>query len=184
MLKHVLLAAALTGMVLPAVTFADDDDRGQQPPQCGYYANQYCANNQQGDDDRGERGRRHGNHGNQPCTNPAGNQRGWCNQNGYNGYNTNGGYYNGHNWVQYPNGQYNGQNPYGGYGQQQQRITGVISAINGSTITILHGLSAQSFDAQPAFSRGNVNGQLYPSRQITAIGVYDGNGYFHAYSIQ
>lgn len=183
-LKLVALLGALT-LITPALAMAD--------PWQGPYAGYGYSQNDQGDDDRdGDRDDRGGRGHN--CVNPAGHERGWCKNhrnrncnNNYNGYPNNGQYpYPNNGQYPYPNnGQYNGcygnngYNGYNGYGQNAT-IRGVITGVNGNTITILQGLNPVSIDASVAFQYGRVNGSLYPSRSITAQGYYDQNGYFHA----
>lgn len=88
------------------------------------------------------------------CVNPAGHTRGWC-KHDKNGNQT-----------------------------QNQQLAGIITAVNGTTITILRGLIPVSFDASAAINNGNVNGALYVTRSITAYGYYDSKNYFHARSIR
>ncbi|MDE2483421.1 MAG: hypothetical protein KGN02_14685 [bacterium] len=157
MTTRLAAAAAALALILPLAAQADGDHHhGDRHPQS---ANS-CRDGQPctGRNGYGENDDPHG------CTNPAGHTRGWCKNQGGNGY--------------------NGYNGYGGYGNANATLAGVITSVNGNTITILQGLSARSFDASQAFQRGAVYGQLYPSRSITAYGYYDGSGTFHAVSIR
>lgn len=140
-----------------------------------------------GHGDHGDRGDRGDSNQAHACVNPAGNVRGWCRNNDDQGDQNEQGQYGspypyGSQYPQYPYG--SPPNGYGyGYGAQQS-VTGVITAISGPTITIIRGLSALRVDATQAFQQGQVYGQLYPSRQITAVGYYDQGGGFHAISIR
>ncbi len=166
-IKRLALAAVALALLVPLAARADggddhhhhDDRRPQWTNACQYGQpcyGQYPYGNNQGGEDRDEhRGNPHG------CYSPAGNMRGWCRNQGYNGY-----------------------NGYNGYGQGNATLAGVITSVNGSSITILQGLSTRTFDASQAFARRAVYGQLYPTRSITAYGYYDGGGYFHAVSIR
>ena len=184
--------AALIG----ALTLFSTSTALADPPQQwqGPYGG-YSYNNSQDNDDQGDRD---GDDRKQSCTNPAGNQRGWCkkhnrrgNGNGNCNYNYNGYPNNGQNPYpnngQYPypnNGQYsnNGCNNsgYNNNGYSNATLRGVVTGVNGSTVSIVQGLGTITFDASQAFQTGRVNGQLYPTRSITAQGYYDNNRYFHA----
>jgi hypothetical protein len=132
-----------------------------------------CPRNSREDNDEDDQGEDEGHH----CVNPAGHERGWCKHHNRNGYY--GGYNGGYN-----NGGYNG-NPNGGYyGGANQTVSGVVTGVNGSQVTILRGLSTFNMDASQAFQRGDTNGPLYATRSITAYGFYDPSGYFHAVSIR
>ena len=98
------------------------------------------------------------------------NNNGGCNNSGAsrNDGNHNGGYQNG--------GCSNNQNG--------QRLQGIITAVNGNSITILRGFVPISFDASQAINNRNVNGRIYITRSITAYGYYDSNNHFHATSIR
>lgn len=192
------LIAALTLLSTSAALAGQRQQQQWQGPYAGYSYGNGQNNDDQGDNDRDDR--------QHTCVNPAGNQRGWCknhkNRNNNCSYN-NSGYPNGYQYPsQYPypnNGQYpnpnNGQysgcynnngyngNPNNGYGYQNATIRGVITNVNGNIVSILQGLSTVSIDATQAFRSGRVNGQLYPTRTITAQGYYDNTGYFHALTI-
>ncbi|MDE2481360.1 MAG: hypothetical protein KGN02_04130 [bacterium] len=161
MTKRLAIVAAALALLVPFAAQADDHHHGDNQQQHA----QYCQNgqpcygqNSYGNDDREgqDRGNPHG------CVNPAGHERGWCKNQGYG----------------------NGYAGYGGYGNSNATLAGVITSVNGNTVTILQGLTTRSFDASQAFQRGAVSGQLYPTRSITAYGYYDGTGYFHAVSIR
>ena len=189
------LAALVSALTLLSTTAAIADEHQQQwqGPYAGYSVGNHQDNDDQGDKDRDDH--------HKSCVNPAGNQRGWCknhnrNNNCYynnNGYPNNGQYpYPNNGQYPYPNnGQYNGcynNNGYnGGYnngnGYQNATIRGVITSVNGNIVNVLQGLSSVSIDATQAFRSGRVNGQLYPTRSITAQGYYDNSGYFHAVTI-
>ena len=158
------LAAILGALVLlaPAVSLADPPDR----------------------DDQGDQGNGHGHHS---CVNPAGNERGWCKHNRGNCYSNNNGYPYPYGYATPPPG-YPYPNQYGncptGYGSgYNATLHGVITSVTGTRISNLQGLGTVTFDASQAFQYGRVNGNLYPSRTITAQGYYDQGGYFHATQI-
>jgi hypothetical protein len=114
------------------------------------------------------------------CVNPAGNERGWCKQHHQGIYNCNG--YNGNNGYPNPNNTCSGN----GYNNGQNGnvvLRGVITRVNGNTVTMLQGLSTITFDDSLAYRNGRVNGSLYPTRSVTVTGYYDNNGYFRATSI-
>ncbi len=178
------LAALVAALALVTPIMGSAKDHQSQGNGSGnvYAQNQQNQNDQDNDDqgngNRGSSGSAH------QCTNPAGHQRGWCknqrqNQNG----NCNG--YNGYPTPNPNNGQNNGNCASNGQNGQNGTVVlrGVITGINGNTVTILRGLVPTSFDDSQAVQNGRVNGSLYPSRSITAQGYYDNNGYFRATTI-
>lgn len=155
----VLLAA------VPTVVRADSGWHGHGNHDATQQQQNRFGNNRVADDDNNNQGN----------DNEQGddNNNGGCNNSGAarndgNEGNRNGGYQNG--------GCSNNQNG--------QRLQGIITAVNGNSITILRGLVPISFDASQAINNRNVNGSLYISRSITAYGYYDSNNHFHATSIR
>ncbi len=160
-----LLAGGLLMAGTAATALADghghgDDHGNRQQQNNPYQYGQY--GNQNGGDDNNRRGDREHENSAHNCVNPAGKDRGWCKNNGYNNNNQNG---------------YYGNN-------QNAQLRGVITGVRGDTVSILQGLSTVSFDATAAIQRNNVNGSLYPTRSITAYGYWDNNHYFHANAIR
>ncbi|MDP9110045.1 MAG: hypothetical protein M3M96_00215, partial [Candidatus Eremiobacteraeota bacterium] len=80
----------------------------------------------------------------------------------------------------------NGYNNGGNNGGYQTSLSGFITTISGSTVTINQNLigGTVSFDASEAINNNNTNGSLHFGRHITAYGYYDSNHYFHAQSIR
>ena len=192
MKMHLVALLSVIALVAPVAAVAKDHH--QQQPYYGYGSgfngynqgqneseNDNDNDNEQGDrdeDGNGNQGR-----GNpQNCVNPAGHQRGWCKQhhrgdNNCNGYNNNNGYPTA-TPTPYNNNCYNNGNRNGNV-----VLHGVITSVNGNTVTMLQGLTTISFNDSLAYQYGRVNGSLYPTRSITVNGYYDNNGYFQATSI-
>ncbi|MDQ6823020.1 MAG: hypothetical protein M3Z07_00775 [Candidatus Eremiobacteraeota bacterium] len=80
----------------------------------------------------------------------------------------------------------NGYNNGGNNGGYQTSLSGFITTVSGSTVTINQNLigGTVSFDASEAINNNNTNGSLHFGRHITAYGYYDSNHYFHARSIR
>jgi hypothetical protein len=182
---HLAALASALALIAPMTAVAKDH-QAYYGFGSGFNAYSQGDDNEQGDrDDNDNRGNSH------HCTNPAGNERGWCkkhhrgiyNRNGYNGNN---GYPNPNN-GQYPNNNYNNNCNSNGYNNGGRNgnvvLRGVITGVNGNTLTLLQALSTITIDDSLALQYGRVNGSLYPTRSVTVTGYYDNNGYFRATTI-
>ena len=121
----------------------------------------------QGENDNDDRGENNNvrNHQDQAhnCYNPAGHQRGRCKHGDDNNRNNNNDNNNGNN---------NGQ----------QSLRGVITSLNGNSVTLMQGLlSSVTVNDQRALDAGRAN-NLYVGRTVTAYGYWN-NGTFYATNI-
>lgn len=168
--SSVLLAAifAATSLLTAAPALADGHghDRGHGKGRTEHSASyRRDGANEERDRQNGGYGRGYAGQAGAPgdphgCVNPAGHERGWCK--GGNGYSGN----------RYGSGAANAQ------------VHGIVTAVNGDTVTILQGLLGGSvtIDDQAAVNNGAANA-VYVGRTITAYGYWQ-NGVFYATSIQ